>query len=90
MIPSIWAYRSLSLIGDYDNLPTPFGEEPIIEVPFYWMDKYPDRGGGDLTRHMAHFYRAVGKMRHVRTFAILLNGDFSGDIGQTKALLDRH
>ncbi len=29
MIPSIWAYRSLSLIGDYDNLPTPFGEEPI-------------------------------------------------------------
>ncbi|WP_419595502.1 hypothetical protein [Thiolapillus sp.] len=46
--------------------------------------------GGDLTRHMAHFYRAVGKMRHVRTFAILLNGDFSGDIGQTKALLDRH
>ncbi|WP_419590046.1 hypothetical protein, partial [Thiolapillus sp.] len=28
LIPSIWAYRSLSLIGDYDNLPTPFGEEP--------------------------------------------------------------
>ncbi len=31
MISSIWAYRSLSLIGDYDNLPTPFGEEPIFE-----------------------------------------------------------
>ncbi|WP_419606350.1 HsdM family class I SAM-dependent methyltransferase, partial [Thiolapillus sp.] len=30
LIPSIWAYRSLSLIGDYDNLPTPFGEEPNI------------------------------------------------------------
>ncbi|WP_419652472.1 hypothetical protein, partial [Thiolapillus sp.] len=32
LIPSIWAYRSLSLIGDYDNLPTPFGEEPILKV----------------------------------------------------------
>ena len=30
LIPSIWAYRSLSLIGDYDNLPTPFGEEPNL------------------------------------------------------------
>ncbi|WP_419593168.1 hypothetical protein, partial [Thiolapillus sp.] len=30
LIPSIWAYRSLSLIGDYDNLPTPFGEEPLF------------------------------------------------------------
>ncbi|WP_419590981.1 hypothetical protein, partial [Thiolapillus sp.] len=44
--------------------------------------------GGDLTRHMAHFYRAMRKMRHVRTFAILLNGDFAKDIVQTKALLD--
>lgn len=44
--------------------------------------------GGDLTRHMMHFYRAIGKMRHVRTFAILLNGDFAEDPGQTKALLD--
>ncbi|WP_419622011.1 transposase domain-containing protein, partial [Thiolapillus sp.] len=26
-----WAYRSLSLIGDYDNLPTPFGEEPSAQ-----------------------------------------------------------
>ncbi len=30
-MPSIWAYRSLSLIGGYDNLPTPFGEEPKKE-----------------------------------------------------------
>jgi hypothetical protein len=44
--------------------------------------------GGDLTRHMAHFYRAIGKMRHVRTFAILLNGDFAEDLGQTEALLE--
>ncbi|HID45564.1 MAG TPA: radical SAM protein [Chromatiaceae bacterium] len=44
--------------------------------------------GGDLTRHMAHFYRAIEKMGHVRTFAILLNGDFAADTGHTKALLD--
>ena len=35
--------------------------------------------GGDLTRHMAHFYKAIRHMRHVRTFAILLNGDFAND-----------
>ncbi|WP_305800958.1 hypothetical protein [Thiolapillus sp.] len=35
LIPSIWAYRSLSLIGDYDNLPTPFGEEPFLQSPFF-------------------------------------------------------
>jgi hypothetical protein len=33
--------------------------------------------GGDLTRHMRHFYRAIGSMQHVRNFAILLNGDFA-------------
>ncbi len=33
--------------------------------------------GGDLTRHLEHFYRAIAAMRHVSTFAILLNGDFA-------------
>jgi hypothetical protein len=33
--------------------------------------------GGDLTRHMDHLYRAIRSMRHIRTFAILLNGDFA-------------
>lgn len=44
--------------------------------------------GGDLTRHMTHFYQAIRAMRHVRTFAILLNGDFAEDREQTKAMLD--
>ena len=35
--------------------------------------------GGDLTRHMEHFYKGIRRMRHVRTFAILLNGDFADD-----------
>ncbi len=35
--------------------------------------------GGDLTRHMEHFHEGMRRMRHVRTFAILLNGDFADD-----------
>ena len=35
--------------------------------------------GGDLTRHLQHFYHAIGSMRDVSTFAILLNGDFATD-----------
>ncbi len=33
--------------------------------------------GGDLTKHLEHFYNAINKMRNVTTFAILLNGDFA-------------
>lgn len=35
--------------------------------------------GGDLTRHLEHFSRAIGTMDGIRTFAILLNGDFADD-----------
>jgi hypothetical protein len=43
--------------------------------------------GGDLTRHLHHFTRAVREMRPVRTFAILLNGDFADDPPTTEAVL---
>ncbi|MEN8213633.1 MAG: radical SAM protein [Pseudomonadota bacterium] len=43
--------------------------------------------GGDLTRHMDHFYRAIGAMRHIRTFAILLNGDFATTSEETHRVL---
>ncbi len=33
--------------------------------------------GGDLTKHLQHFYGAIAKMKNVTTFAILLNGDFA-------------
>jgi hypothetical protein len=42
--------------------------------------------GGDLTRHMEHFYKAIRRMRHVRTFAILLNGDFAHDHAAVQAM----
>ena len=43
--------------------------------------------GGDLTRHLHHFTRAIREMRPVRTFAILLNGDFADDLPSTEAVL---
>jgi hypothetical protein len=43
--------------------------------------------GGDLTRHLHHFARAIREMRAVRTFAILLNGDFADDAETTAAVL---
>ncbi len=43
--------------------------------------------GGDLTRHLHHFTRAIREMRAVRTFAILLNGDFADDPEVTEAVL---
>ena len=51
--------------------------------------------GGDLTRHMDAFYDGIRAMRHVTTFAILLNGDFANDpqtaeqvIGKMAAAID--
>jgi hypothetical protein len=35
--------------------------------------------GGDLTRHLDGFTRAIATMDRIRTFAILLNGDFADD-----------
>ena len=40
--------------------------------------------GGDLTRHMDAFYNGIRAMRHVTTFAILLNGDFANDKAETE------
>ena len=33
--------------------------------------------GGDLSKHLDHFYHAIASMKNVTTFAILLNGDFA-------------
>ncbi len=45
--------------------------------------------GGDLTRHMDAFYDGIRAMRHVTTFAILLNGDFADDPETTEAVIGR-
>jgi hypothetical protein len=45
--------------------------------------------GGDLTKHLDHFYNAIASMQHVTTFAILLNGDFADSREVTKDVLGK-
>ena len=45
--------------------------------------------GGDLSKHLDHFYNAIEKMQHVTTFAILLNGDFADSRDITKDVLEK-
>ena len=43
--------------------------------------------GGDLTKQLDSFYAAIGKMPHIKNFAILLNGDFATDLETTNQIL---
>jgi len=45
--------------------------------------------GGDLTKHLQHFYNAIASMKNVTTFAILLNGDFADSREVSKEVLDK-
>jgi len=45
--------------------------------------------GGDLTKHLDHFYNAISHMQHVTTFAILLNGDFADSREITEGILSK-
>lgn len=58
--------------------PKPKNEDP--ELIFNLVDQHTDSvlfTGGDLTKQMDSFYDAIRKMRHIKNFAILLNGDFA-------------
>lgn len=45
--------------------------------------------GGDLTKHLDHFYNAIESMKHVTTFAILLNGDFADSREVTNDIMNK-
>lgn len=45
--------------------------------------------GGDLTKHLEHFYTSIGKMKNVTTFAILLNGDFADSRDTTQDIMSK-
>ncbi len=45
--------------------------------------------GGDLTKHLEHFYAAIENMQKVTTFAILLNGDFADSGEITRRILEK-
>lgn len=60
----------------------PMGGTPDPEPLFNTVNALTENllfTGGDLTRHLDGFIRAIGAMDRVRTFAILLNGDFAND-----------
>ncbi len=68
----------------------PMRNTPDPERVLQLVDNYTDSvlfTGGDLTRHLEHFYRAIREMPRVRTFAILLNGEFATDMAVTDATL---
>ena len=53
-------------------------EDP--ELIYRLVDQHTDSvlfTGGDLTKQLDHFYDAIRRMRHVKNFALLLNGDFA-------------
>ncbi len=45
--------------------------------------------GGDLTKHLEHFYHAIEQMQHITTFAVLLNGDFADSRQITENILNK-
>ena len=45
--------------------------------------------GGDLSRQLDHFYDAIAHMKHVTTFAILLNGDFADTLNVTNEVMGK-
>lgn len=45
--------------------------------------------GGDLSKHLDHFYHAIRSMSRVSTFAILLNGDFADSREVTHSVLEK-
>jgi len=45
--------------------------------------------GGDLSKHLEHFYNAIASMQYVTTFAILLNGDFADSPEVTEKVLGK-
>ena len=60
----------------------PMGNTPDPEALLQLVASHTDSvlfTGGDLSRHLHRFVRAIRTMRQVRTFAILLNGDFADD-----------
>ncbi len=63
---------------------------PDPEPLFRWVNAHTDNllfTGGDLSRHLDTFTRAIRSMRRVQGFAILLNGDFANDMETTRRVL---
>lgn len=70
--------------------PKPKHEDPARV--FELVDQHTDSvlfTGGDLTLQMEHFYAAIRAMRHIKNFALLLNGDFAASPQAANELLGK-
>lgn len=70
--------------------PKPKNEDP--DKVYQSIDALTDSvlfTGGDLTRQLDYFYDAIRKMRHIKNFAILLNGDFADTPQMTRKVMDK-
>lgn len=68
----------------------PMRNAPGLDPLFPIVDRHTESvlfTGGDLTRQLEGFHRAIRGMEHIRTFAILLNGDFAGTMAATRKTL---
>ena len=64
--------------------------DPDAQKIYQIVDQLTDNvlfTGGDLTKHLDAFYDGIRAMRHVSTFAILLNGDFADDAAATEQVI---
>ncbi len=87
---NIWRYPKLGIIPAMGcpqtcrhcmftwRPPKPKHEQPTLIYKL--VDAHTDSvlfTGGDLTKQLPYFYDAIRQMRHIKNFAILLNGDFA-------------
>ena len=66
------------------------GKNENPQQVFDLVDKYTDSvlfTGGDLTKQLDYFYTAIRTMRHIKNFAILLNGDFADTVKITNEVM---
>jgi len=67
-------------------------DTPDPEPLFQQVSKLTDNvlfTGGDLTRQLDSFYHAIRTMQEIRSFAILLNGDFANSQEETQKVLSK-
>ncbi|MDY6978406.1 MAG: radical SAM protein [Pseudomonadota bacterium] len=70
----------------------PRGKNEDPNHVFDLVDRHTDSvlfTGGDLTRQLDHFYAAIRRMRHIKNFALLLNGDFADSVERTREVLGK-
>ena len=70
----------------------PRGKNENPQQIFDFVDQHTDSvlfTGGDLTKQLDYFYVAIRTMRHIKNFALLLNGDFANTAKDTNEVMGK-